>query len=80
VRSWNRRRLRRALKEVLEERGMDEEGFPLGDKTVESRIKGSITFHAYPYLTPTPYEEIKKGLGAIVDKIIAVRTKAQGRQ
>ncbi|MCJ1377848.1 hypothetical protein MMC17_000944 [Xylographa soralifera] len=72
VRSWNNRRMRRAIIEALETCGLDAEGKPAVGK-VEGRaqgLKGTLIIHALPSVLSTKFVDVRLQMELLIKELI----------
>ena len=75
VRSWNDRRMRRAIIEALNTCGLDAEGKPPAGKGEEPAqgLKGTLIIHALPSALSTKFVDVKLQMELLVRELVRRR-------
>lgn len=79
VKRYHAKRLRAALKQALEKKGMDVEGFPVNGNmervASESPIKGSMMITGQSNITKASFQDMVNGFSRVLEKIQRAKQK-----
>lgn len=73
VKSWNQRRLKRAVLEVLRDRGYDRFGRRVGtDGVVEQgkNLQGTLEINGFNNMALAEWKEVRRQIGLVVEKVV----------
>lgn len=75
MKSWNQRRLKRAVLEALRDKGYDTLGRRVGTNGVaeqEKNLQGTLEINGFNNMALTEWKEVKRQIGLVVEKMITM--------